>query len=249
MKSFVYGLADPRDGRIRYVGQSNCPERRLVEHKSVSRQSVATRKARWLCDLMESGIEPELVILAEGDSSAIDEQEQTWMDSLPDLTNVKLTSEPARSPWHAGLTKADHPSIAIGARKRAAKLKGRKRPPGFGLKLSRILKGRTGGWNKGLTAATDPRLSAMGRKVSKTKLGHEVSVATRQKISATLYRRGAVQRLFYEGLAVMLQTSYMGARAWMYYHRKHGHNIQALVAQRVRPFLKVRAAIAEGVTA
>jgi len=33
MKQFIYGLIDPRNGLIAYVGKTNNPQKRIVNHK------------------------------------------------------------------------------------------------------------------------------------------------------------------------------------------------------------------------
>ncbi len=81
--TYIYGLVDPRDGRVRYVGQSQDPERRYREHLRASlrlsnvfglRHPETGRYlgnpyygqslyARWLEELAACRLDPELVIL------------------------------------------------------------------------------------------------------------------------------------------------------------------------------------------
>jgi hypothetical protein len=59
--AYIYGLKDPHDGLIHYVGKSNQPEMRLQDHLA----NKVTNKDRvcWIQGLMADGQEPVLVIL------------------------------------------------------------------------------------------------------------------------------------------------------------------------------------------
>jgi hypothetical protein len=62
---FIYALSDPRDGHVRYVGQTVNPTIRHRQH--VRCTSLPTNEAftAWLHDLASTGIEPQMSILAE----------------------------------------------------------------------------------------------------------------------------------------------------------------------------------------
>lgn len=57
---FIYGLIDPRDGVVRYVGKSARPEARLVHHRC----SGATSVRAWFAELLALGLTPTLTILS-----------------------------------------------------------------------------------------------------------------------------------------------------------------------------------------
>ena len=59
--AWVYGLRDPRDGLVWYVGRSARPRARLSGHTS-SRYGNSAR-ARWIRGLLLAGLRPELVLL------------------------------------------------------------------------------------------------------------------------------------------------------------------------------------------
>lgn len=65
MKYKVYGLADPRNGNIRYVGVTASPNTRVVNHISEAMTGTQTRKSEWIRDLIKNGMEPDIQILAE----------------------------------------------------------------------------------------------------------------------------------------------------------------------------------------
>lgn len=75
--SYIYGLKDPRDGLIYYVGKSNHPERRKREHL----EDATTNAARvgWLNDLKAACLEPELVILERVDRNDWQRAEVYWI--------------------------------------------------------------------------------------------------------------------------------------------------------------------------
>lgn len=56
----IYGLKDPRDGRVRYVGRSQNPKGRIASHRS---RSGAPAVREFLRQLASEGLKPELVIL------------------------------------------------------------------------------------------------------------------------------------------------------------------------------------------
>jgi hypothetical protein len=78
----VYGLRDPRDGRIRYVGQSQHIERRFYDHLCRSQYEKALGKRAWVFGLYRVGLKPELVILAEIAAGDLNECERFWVGTL-----------------------------------------------------------------------------------------------------------------------------------------------------------------------
>lgn len=57
----IYGLVDPRDKSIRYVGRTVDLEYRLSQHIT---DRIITKKTKWISDLKNSGYSPEIVLLA-----------------------------------------------------------------------------------------------------------------------------------------------------------------------------------------
>lgn len=62
--NYIYGLRDPLTREIRYVGKSTQPIFRLRGHLKDAKEA-RTHKQRWLRQLEEKGLAPELVILEE----------------------------------------------------------------------------------------------------------------------------------------------------------------------------------------
>jgi len=56
---FLYGLIDPRTDLCRYIGISEDPQKRLIQHKS---QSTTERVQAWFAELMAEGLYPLLRI-------------------------------------------------------------------------------------------------------------------------------------------------------------------------------------------
>lgn len=71
MSHFIYALCEPNSGEIRYIGQSNDPFERLIEHLSAAwSDPVASRaKAAWLRSLNSPPTVRILEQVAEGDDS------------------------------------------------------------------------------------------------------------------------------------------------------------------------------------
>lgn len=80
----IYTLSDPRDGAPRYVGQSNCPSGRLVQHIDEARVSAdPTLKDQWIRGLLGAGVRPALSVV-ESDVAPDDRmrRERHWIDAL-----------------------------------------------------------------------------------------------------------------------------------------------------------------------
>ncbi len=88
----IYGLCDPRDGIIRYIGQTT-DRRRLYGHVRDARtHQYDTRNMRWIRTLLADGVEPRLIVLEETTKDRIDDQERMWIADFRsagfDLTNI-----------------------------------------------------------------------------------------------------------------------------------------------------------------
>lgn len=59
---YIYGLAHPKSGKIRYVGKSANPHERRLAHIHYSRHAH-TAKDNWILKLMRNGLLPDVVIL------------------------------------------------------------------------------------------------------------------------------------------------------------------------------------------
>lgn len=79
--TFIYGLIDPRDNIIKYVGKSDDPEKRLLGHLKQCKESV-TLKNRWVAKLKDMGLKPIVTILEEVPMSEWELKEQQWIKDL-----------------------------------------------------------------------------------------------------------------------------------------------------------------------
>jgi hypothetical protein len=99
MTTFIYGLADPDDETVRYVGKSNHPKKRIMNHTSPKNLLKNSHKNHWLNGLLRQGKYPLLVILEEVDISCWEEAEKSWIIKLAknNLTNVAPGGSGAQS--------------------------------------------------------------------------------------------------------------------------------------------------------
>jgi hypothetical protein len=65
MNSGIYGLIDPRTGKVMYVGKAVDIERRYRQHCSGKVFDGNLAKAKWIDDLRHCGIRPRLTVLRE----------------------------------------------------------------------------------------------------------------------------------------------------------------------------------------
>jgi len=77
--TFIYGLSDPRDGVIRYVGKSGKPLNRLARHVVWSRVRPSWPVARWIRKLCIEGVRPVCEILEEVSVDDWKEAERRWI--------------------------------------------------------------------------------------------------------------------------------------------------------------------------
>lgn len=94
-RNIVYGLIDPRDGLLRYVGKSSNGLSRPRFHTSPGavRRERHFGKGRWIWELVQLALKPEIVVLEEADTKeALPDLEIFWIASLraagADLLNM-----------------------------------------------------------------------------------------------------------------------------------------------------------------
>lgn len=80
----IYGLADPRDGEIRYVGKAKDPETRLDLHLCETQLRPKTHRNHWLRKLRREGIRPQLFILEQVPDTHWRESERYWIKRFRD---------------------------------------------------------------------------------------------------------------------------------------------------------------------
>ena len=91
MITYIYKLSDPITGKIKYVGKSNDPKKRLSDHIYNCDRTI-THKNNWVKSLLEKGERPILEILEVVDQSNWERHEIYWIEKLRDeghdLTNM-----------------------------------------------------------------------------------------------------------------------------------------------------------------
>ena len=95
-REWVYGLTDPRDGLVWYVGRSRQPARRLALHRSTIKGE--DQKARWLRELRAIGLLPEMVLLKECKAGTHAAKMERAFIRKERIKNPRLTNhDPARA--------------------------------------------------------------------------------------------------------------------------------------------------------
>jgi len=82
----IYGLVDPRNNKVRYVGKTSDLKERLAGHIRDCRKSN-TAKNNWIARLLSLGFEPEIVVIEECEEKDWQERERHWISVYPNLTN------------------------------------------------------------------------------------------------------------------------------------------------------------------
>lgn len=94
--TFIYVLIDPETNKVRYVGKSNNPDRRLREHIR-DHSKYQRHKDHWVGALCERGLVPLLKIIEEVPLDLWAERELFWINHYMQLgyplTNTYFGSE------------------------------------------------------------------------------------------------------------------------------------------------------------
>lgn len=61
---YIYGLVDPRNNQVRYIGKANNPKNRYKNHYNSARDKN-THKRNWISNIRKDGLRPELIIIDE----------------------------------------------------------------------------------------------------------------------------------------------------------------------------------------
>ena len=86
---YIYGLIDPRDNLVHYVGLTGlAPTRRLADHL----QDHIGAKAEWLTDLLDSAFMPTFVVLQKADDLEQAHLRESWWISTGEMLGWPLTN-------------------------------------------------------------------------------------------------------------------------------------------------------------
>lgn len=206
----IYGLASSENGQIRYIGQTTkTAEKRFGDHRRNVKRNPHTPVAKWIKSLNERGFHPILVILKN--DAVIDDDEIEFIKIFKEngyhLLNIshggrynnvseetrKKLAEKTRLSW----LKREHSMSDESKQKVSLANKGRKKPEGFGEKISQIIKNDPSRIQK-LHSAESQKKSAQSRKgkipsnlseIHRNMIGKPKSEEIRNKIAKTLTGR------------------------------------------------------------
>ena len=169
----IYALADPRDGAIRYIGQTEKPSTRLQQHRNPTPKSKAP-VAWWVRKLKALGLRPFMLPLFSIEHiEDADEAERVWISTFRQLGFRLLNYDNGGQDGRRGIKGRKHTEEWKAAmRGRVPWNKGKKMPVAAIAAMSAAARGR-----KQLPAHIEARRLGM--------LGHIVSTETRAKISAS----------------------------------------------------------------
>lgn len=99
----IYGLIDPRDNRIRYVGKTKRDlDKRLNEHLMNVYLKNNTYKNKWIKKLLKLQLCPIIILLEECNENGWELREEYWIryykDKYNDLTNATSGGEGLNNP-------------------------------------------------------------------------------------------------------------------------------------------------------
>jgi DNA-binding transcriptional regulator YiaG len=102
--TYIYGLVDPRDHKLFYVGKSNRPNARLSQHIAEASAGGKHAKSLRIREMTASGYQPELIILEAVEQELSVAAEERWIAAFRpsgDLCNVRDTCKFTRRSDHA----------------------------------------------------------------------------------------------------------------------------------------------------
>ena len=191
--TFIYGLFDPRDYRLRYIGKADNIQKRISKHITTAKHGQRTHKDDWVRLLLSQGLEPSIEILEEVPIDKWQESEMAWIADCKrfglDLTNNTIGG--------GGITGLSEEAIESIRRKAT----GRRHTEETKRKLSEMFKGRTGTrLGAKLTDESKQRMrtAKLGKKQTDEQIakrvagmkGHVTSEETKKKISQSLMGHG-----------------------------------------------------------
>ncbi len=191
---FIYGLFDPRNLELRYIGRTKHPASiRVSQHIHDAKKNNITHKDRWVNQLISEGLRPATEILEECTEDNWSEIEQAWIAECKkfglNLVNGTNGGDGLRVD---SLTPEHREKIRIA--NTGKRYFGRKASDETRQKMSLARKGKSATWMIGFnpTKETREKLSKAGtgrvlsddarRKISESKKGKPKSEETKEKL-------------------------------------------------------------------
>jgi group I intron endonuclease len=85
MDIFIYGLYDPRNDELKYVGKTKNINRRFTEHIKETKNSGRGRKNSWIRKLLKNDLYPIIKILEICNENNWEERERNWIKNCRNL--------------------------------------------------------------------------------------------------------------------------------------------------------------------
>jgi len=180
---YIYGLIDPRNNRVRYVGWCISLEKRLMAHLRLSCLKKKTHKNDWIKLLLSLKMSPTIKLLEVVDTLNYHEMEKKWIKFYG---RENLTNGTDGGDGQLG----HHPSLET--RKKMGEARRGKNNPNFGKtfsdeyrkKLSEAHKGQISGMKgKHLSEETKNKISLSLSGENHPNYGKHLSKETCKKIS------------------------------------------------------------------
>lgn len=178
MQYIIYGLIDPRNNQLRYIGQSSTGLDRPKRHNSSyylrPHKGLRTHKQRWILQLLSLNLKPEIIILEQLDKKEqLNESEIFYIAYFKSLgcrlTNTTLGGQNSNPPPKRVGWNHTEESKQIMRQKALGKIISQEQRD----KISKKLTGRK---NKSHSEETK-------RKIALTRIGRKTSDETKQKQS------------------------------------------------------------------
>lgn len=158
--AYIYALADPRTGDVRYIGKSIKPVARWRRHR---KDQTNSRRGRWIRRLAQENLEPLLYIL-EGPCVNWEEAERRWIAFYLDTEGIVLTNLTEGGDGLRGALDETRTRMSLAGRARFART------------------GYSGSYKENHLAAMGS--AEVRKKISDAGKGRRASPATRAKMSA-----------------------------------------------------------------
>lgn len=197
---YIYGLVDPRNNKLKYVGKSKSPVDRFSAHILEAKKGIKSYKNNWIKGLLNYDFLPLLIILDETDEEKANLLEKYWIKKSKEegCTLVNMTDGGDGGPTfqgrkHTKETIEKMSAVKVGHIGWNKGLKGYKLPEGTGLKISQKLKGKVSAFKgRKHSEETKQRISnslkgkiesnETKKKKSESHKGKSLSVDTKKKI-------------------------------------------------------------------
>lgn len=89
----VYGLIDPRDQQLRYIGKSNYGLKRAKQHFEKSSRKIRSYKNNWINSVFNDGLKPSIIVLSKCDSSSDAFEEEEHLIRYFKYVGCRLTNK------------------------------------------------------------------------------------------------------------------------------------------------------------